>query len=155
MPTTATTPAKSNARKYETPRMLRVSYTNEEIMELGKQLAEAYGDSAQVAADLDRVKSDFKAKQSVLDEKIGQLSRGISTGYQMKNVMCKWEMDQPTGGKKTLRRLDSNEVVEVVDMTAADKQVELPLADPDFDAAAAEKDDDDDEEELDDKRAKE
>lgn len=124
-------------KKYETSRLLRVIYTDEEKLELGKQLAEAHNDSAQVESDLDRVKADFKAKQSVLDEKIGSLSRGISTGYQMKDTKCKWEMDKPKANWKTLRRLDTEEVVETVEMTTADKQSEIPLAAHEGEVAAA------------------
>lgn len=123
-------------RKYEAVRTLRVPYTQTEQIELGKQLAECHNDSAALSNDLDRVKSEFKNKQAVIDSKIGTLSTGLSTGYAMKDVRCKWEIDQPVPNKKQLRRLDTSEIIETVEMTEADKQAALPFTE--VDAAASE-----------------
>lgn len=119
-------------KKNETERILRVNYTDPERLELGKQLAEVHNNLSQTNSDFDRVKAEFKSKISAHEAQIIDLSNKVSTGYRMVPVKCLWEMDKPKRGMKRLLRLDIEEakdaVVEVTDMTDADKQADLPLA---------------------------
>lgn len=119
---------KSN-KKHETIRNLRVIYTDTERLELGKQLAEVHQDLAKTNHDFDSVKTDFKARLTAHEAKISDLSNKVSTGFHVIEVKCAWQMDTPAKLKKTLVRLDTNEVVEVEDMSEADKQGDLPLPD--------------------------
>jgi hypothetical protein len=135
-----TTPAKN---KNETFRTLRVLFTDPQRLELGIQLAEARNETTQIESDFQRVKDEFKSKLSAVDARVTDLSNKVSSGYEMKEVKCAWVMDYPKPGKKTLVRLDLNNlgavlpaadlvgmkdhVVETADMTEAEKTPELNL----------------------------
>lgn len=124
------------SKKLETTRTCRVQYTDAERLELGKKLAESHNDLAKINADFDSVKTEFKAKISAEEARIVDLSNKVSSGHRMEPVKCKWRMDQPKVGMKELVRLDTNEVIETLEMTEHDKQAELNL--PANQAAAAE-----------------
>lgn len=120
-------------KKNETVRNLRVLYTDPERLDLGRKLAGAYQDIEQVNKDFDSVKADFKARITSHEAKITDLASKVSNGFRIEEVKCEWRLDAPEKGKKSLFRQDTSEVVETVDMTGADLQSQLPLAD----AAAA------------------
>ncbi len=124
-------------KKNETVRNLRVIYTDAERLELGKQLAGAHQDLAQTNNDLDSVKQDFKARITAHEAKIGDLSNKVATGHRVEQVKCLWNFDEPKKGQKTLSRVDTFDVVEVVDMTEADKQGELAIGQEDLKAGVA------------------
>ena len=117
-------------KKHETTRILRYTYTDPERLELGKALAQVHNELGQTNTDFDRVKAEFKSKISAHEAKIQDLSNKVSTGYDMRETKCRWNLDEPKKGKKTLVRLDTakEEIVEVTEMTDADRQVDLPLS---------------------------
>lgn len=110
-----------------TERALRHVFTNEESLENAKQLAECLMETNRIEQDFDRVKSDFKSRLSSVDARIGQLRDKVSSGYEIVTTPCEWRFDDPAPGRKSLWRLDTDELVETQEMTTADKQVELPL----------------------------
>lgn len=110
--------------------MLRVVYTDAERLELGKKLADEHADLRSVNSDFDRVKADFKSKITTHEAKIEDLSNKVSTGYRIEDVKARWSLDEPKAGYKTLRRLDTKDVIETAEMTAADKQAEIELDPP-------------------------
>lgn len=111
-------------KRNETTRVVRQFYTDPERMELGRKLAE------QIEADFDRVKTEFKSRITAHEASIADLANKVSSGYRMEPVKCLWSLDQPAGGKKELRRLDTSDVIETSEMTEADKQSLLPLDTP-------------------------
>lgn len=119
----------------ETTRQLRVNLTDKERIELGRQLAEASQRLETIAEDKKSANAQFAADKSAAEAKIGALSNQIGSGYRLDQVRCDWLMDSPEAGKKQLVRLDTKEVIETLDMTDADKQGDLPLADPAGEAA--------------------
>ncbi len=114
-------------KKHETTRNLRVIYTDPDRLELGKQLAGAYQDLSQTNTDLDSIKTSFKAKIAAHEANIADLSTKVANGWRIEEVKCVFEMDTPKKLHKTLRRLDTQEIVEVSEMTQADIQGELAL----------------------------
>lgn len=112
----------------ETEKMLRYTFSREELLEIGKKLAEANFRKVQIDSDQKRVVSDFKVQAAKADSEIGSLSQNISSGYDLRMVKCVVEYNNPTVGQKTIRRLDTFEVVEVVQMTSGEMQEELPLS---------------------------
>ncbi len=122
-------PTTDTNKKHECERTLRVFYTDPERLELGKQLAATHSELAQINADLDRIKSEFKSKVSAAEAQILDLSNKVGTGHHMILVKCRWRMDSPKAGRKQLFRLDTtpHEVVQEEDMSAADKQIDLTL----------------------------
>lgn len=122
-----------NNKIHECTRMLRVVYTDAERLELGKQLADEHADLRGVNSDFDRVKAEFKSKITSHEAVIEDLSNKVSTGYRMETVKCNWVFDLPNPGMKTLIRSDTHEEIETTDMSEADKQAELELADAERD----------------------
>lgn len=102
---------------------LRYSYTPDERREKGQQLADTHIRLGSVTEELDRIKSDYKAKIQTHEAEISTLSTQVSTGYEMREYVCFYEYDQPEKGKKTLRRKEPPcDVVRVEEMTEADRQ---------------------------------
>ena len=112
----------------ETEKMLRYTFSREELLEIGKKLAEANGRKVQIDCDQKRVVSDFKAQAAKADSEIGSLSQNISSGYDLRMVKCSVDYNSPCLGKKTITRLDTFETVEVLEMTQDEMQEELPLS---------------------------
>jgi len=121
----------SDSPKQETVRQLRVNLTDKERIELGRQLAQSSQKLETIAEDKKASMAQFKADQSAAEAKIATLSQQIANGYRLDQVRCEWLLDTPEVGKKQLVRMDTKEVIETLDMIDADKQANLPLADPD------------------------
>ena len=113
----------------ETEKMLRYTFSREELLEIGKKLAEANGRKVQIDSDQKRVVSDFKAQAAKADSEIGSLSQNISSGYDLRMVKCVIEYNSPIVGQKTIRRLDTFEVVETLPMDSGEMQEELSILD--------------------------
>ena len=113
----------STLARNEQREQLRYNYTPDERREKGQQLADTHIRLGTVNEELDRVKADYKAKVSTLENEINSLSTQVSTGYEMREYVCFYEYDQPENGKKTLRRKEPPcDVVRVEEMTEADRQ---------------------------------
>lgn len=118
----------------ETTRQLRVNLTDKERIELGRQLAQSSQKLETIAEDKKAAMAQFKADQSAAEAKIASLSQQIANGYRLDQVKCAWLLDSPEVGTKQLVRLDTKEVIETLPMIDADKQANLPLADPNNEA---------------------
>lgn len=113
----------STLARNEQREQLRYNYTPDERREKGQQLADTHIRLGAVNEELDRIKSDYKAKIQALEADISSLSTQVSTGYEMREYVCFYEYDQPEKGKKTLRRKEPPcDVVRVEEMTEADRQ---------------------------------
>ena len=111
----------------KTKRHLRCILTKDELLELGKVLAEHNGSLAALEADKARVVSDFKAKATALESEISICSNKISTGYEFRSVECTVIMNDPKAGKKMTYRDDTAERVSLEDMNPEEMQAVLPL----------------------------
>lgn len=113
----------STLAQNETRRQLRYNYSEAERLDLGKALAEALNKHASTEADLDRIKSDFKARLSSIDTEINKLKEGVFSGYELREYVCFWKYDHPTPGRKSLfRKEPPQEFVCDEEMTEADRQ---------------------------------
>jgi anti-sigma28 factor (negative regulator of flagellin synthesis) len=115
----------------ETTRQLRVNLNDQERIELGRQLAQSSQRLETIAEDKKAANAQFKADQSAAEAKVASLSQQIANGYRLDTVKCVWLLDTPEVGKKQLVRMDTKESIETLTMIDADKQQNLPLADPD------------------------
>lgn len=106
---------------------LRYEFTQPEILELGKQLAEANSRLARIESDKKRVVADFGSQISNQQSAIQSMSQNISSGYEMRQIQCRVFFHTPSEGRKTIARLDTGEIVEVVEMTDDEMQEALPL----------------------------
>ena len=113
----------STLARNEQREQLRYCFTLDERRERGQRLADAHIKLKAVNEELDRVKADYKARISTIDNEITLLSTQVSTGYEMREYVCFYEYDQPEKGKKTLRRKEPPcDIVRVEEMTEADRQ---------------------------------
>lgn len=113
----------------ETEKMLRYEFTQSELLEIGKKLAEAANKKAQLESDKKRVVADFGAQLAKVDSEISSLSTNISSGYDLRMVKCFIEFNSPCIGKKTVYRGDTGITVEVLEMTKDEMQEELAFKD--------------------------
>lgn len=116
-------------KRNECFRQLRYNYTPEERMERGRGLADEYNASGITDADFERVKKDYKSRTETHEAKIGLLAEQVRSGYELRETLCFWDYNQPTVGRKTLKRSDTLEAVCEEDMTAADKQLVMEEVD--------------------------
>lgn len=103
-------------------RTLQCKFTRDEILLLGRELAEKTSLSKQIEADKKQVVKQFDARLAEVDAQISQISNNIQTGYEYRSVDCTETLGEPEESKKTVRRVDLGEVVEVREMTSEEKQ---------------------------------
>lgn len=100
---------------------LSVELTEGELLEAGKEIAKDTQDLSALSDKKADVVADFKAQEKKLEANIAILSRMLSTGEEYRHVNCEWFYDLKKD-TKTLKRLDTNEIVRVEDITPNDRQ---------------------------------
>ena len=110
----------------KTVRNLQCSLTRDERLIYAGDLAKAEQDKISVEERLKELKDEFKLKLSQIEVEIGKKSRAINNGYEYRDIKCEWSHDWEKG-KKTLFRLDTNEIVETDDISEYEKQQEMNL----------------------------
>lgn len=105
--------------------MLRCEFTTEEINEKAKQLANENRNYTEIENDKKSVTADFGARLAESKAKIDRLANHINSGYELRRVNVEVRMHDPEEGKKTVVRLDTNETVEILNMTEDELQEEL------------------------------
>lgn len=106
-------------------RHLRCKFNNEELLVIGRELAENNNALSALEDDKARVVSDFAAKIKASEAKISIASSKIQTGYEFRDVRITIMLNAPTIGQKTIHRDDLNELVVVEEMTPDELQPEL------------------------------
>jgi hypothetical protein len=105
-------------------------YKPEELAEVAQQMAQA-------VADMETAEMEKKVSDGVFNERIKKCSAQVSElaskynkGGETAQIGCKIRYDIPAPGKKSYIRFDTEEVVEVHDMTEGEKQetFQFPLA---------------------------
>ena len=111
----------------KTERQLRVLFTPAELIEKGRKIGEKHSEMARIETEFDAVKAQFKDKLARVASEISEIANHLQTGWEYRKVNCEVTYDDPDRGKKTTRRLDTFETVEVEAMTIEEMQSELPL----------------------------
>lgn len=121
---------KPKSRKpQKSERQLRVQFTDQELLEKGRKLAEKHGECGRIDAEFDSVKSQFKGKIDRVEAEIGEIAGHLQSGWEYRKVSCETTYDTPRHGLKTTLRLDTYEIVETEQMSVNELQDELPLED--------------------------
>lgn len=102
-------------------RNLQYKFSPDELRQLGRDLAEAQIQMRQLEDDKKRVADEWKARISGKDAEIALLSNMVRSGYEYRDIPCEAVLNEPVN-KKTVRRLDTGEVVGVYDLTDSEKQ---------------------------------
>lgn len=106
-------------------RTLQCKFAPAELLQLGKDLAERTKLYSQTEAEKKQVTKQFDAKLAEIEAQIQQLSNNLQSGYEYRSVDCTETVGEPEENRKTVRRLDTNEVVEVRELTNDEKQRKL------------------------------
>jgi hypothetical protein len=101
-------------------RTLRYDFTAVEIHDLSLQLAGKTKDVASLVKKKKSVTSQCTAEINAAESACAVLSNQVADGYEHRDVECEVIFNQPTNGKKTVIRKDSNTLVGVEDMTQHD-----------------------------------
>ena len=110
-----------------TTRLLTVSLTDTDRLRFCQEMADAKDGKDRLEAQASEVSKDFKAKIAAHETRMGSLASVIRAGYQYVDVPCEVRLATPTPNLKTIVRLDTNETVEQLEMTDADRQSMLPF----------------------------
>lgn len=121
----------------EQRRQLRYNYTPDERITKAVELAEALNRIDTTTAELDRIKADYKARLAAIESQAELLRGCVTTGYEMREYLCRWSYDEPAKGRKTLRKTEGGEIVTVEDMTEHDRQMVMQIIDAEAAAAGA------------------
>lgn len=106
---------------------LRCVLSNEQKIDAGKELAEATNELKELEDDKAQIVSDFKAKITAIEARVGVLSNKLRSGYEFQDVPCELRFDTPEAGQKQIVRLDTKEVVSNGVMSEEEKQRNLAL----------------------------
>ena len=106
---------------------LKCILTGDELLQAGKDMADAQEAMRAHQSDLDRIMKDIQAKVVAEESKVITNASRIRSGYDFRNIACEVHFDIPASGQKTIYRTDTDEVVEVRFMTDDEKQRLLAL----------------------------
>ncbi len=110
---------------------LPYKFNDEELKEFSESMARAFQDRSNLIAEKKAVLSKFSANIAGKDAEIEALSLKINSKQEHRYVECEIRMNTPTVGRKTLVRLDSNEIIWDKNMTAEECQLKLSLENKD------------------------
>jgi len=119
----------SNLAANECRRQLRYDYTPEERITKAVELAEALNRIDSTNVELDRIKADYKARLSTIEATADLLRGCVTTGYELREYLCFWTYDEPSPGRKTLRKREGGHIVTTEDMTEHDRQMVMQIID--------------------------
>lgn len=101
-------------------RTLRYDFTAVETHELSVQLANETKKVVSLTEEKKSVVSQWTAKINESKAACNSLSFKVADGYEHREIECEVILNQPTNGKKTIIRKDSNALVGVEAMTQHD-----------------------------------
>lgn len=105
-----------------TTRILPVPLTEEEKLELGNKIAELEIEIESIEADKKSDNDHYNSKIKSKSSEALSLSKELKAGTKDVEIDCEWYMNEPEEGKKTLKRLDTFEVVEITEMDLLDNE---------------------------------
>lgn len=106
---------------------LRHTFTPEERLSMGSELAQAFNRMADIETEEAVLKAQIKERKSQVEQTISKYSRELSNGFTMMTVECKLAWDQPNINEVSYIRIDTGEVVKTRPFTEAERQADLPL----------------------------
>ena len=106
-------------------RDLRYTFSNTELLEIGKRLAEGARRLGELDKEKKRITSDYTARMNAVESEVNILSAAISSGYDIRPIECHVQLHLPKAGEKTIVRLDTFETVGVEQMTGDEMQTML------------------------------
>lgn len=105
-------------------KILPVKLTQDEMVNMSKDLARENQDLGQVEDKKKDVVADFAAQTKKHEANISRLSRMVSTETEYRDVDCVWDFDYKKGNK-VLIRTDTKEKIDEREITQDDRQRKL------------------------------
>jgi hypothetical protein len=103
---------------------LKCYFTLEEKADISERMARAMQQKIDTEEEFGVVKKQFQEQLAGFTNEANKLARRFNFGYEHRSVVCDVLLDTPEPGKKTIIRQDiPGEVVRVLDMTDADRQM--------------------------------
>lgn len=101
-------------------RTLSCYFTDEEKVNMAKDMAQANVKKAGIEMTLREAQAQYKSEIAAQEAIVARLSQKIHDGYEYRLVECECEYNIPERGKKTLKRIDTGETW-VENMTGKEK----------------------------------
>ena len=101
----------------QTTRILNCAFTTEELKEIGVKLALENQRKERLEDEKKQSMSQYKSEIDAADAKIKSLAQKLARGSEDREVECDILFNTPEEGKKTVKRSDTGEIVQVQDMT--------------------------------------
>lgn len=108
-------------------RMLPYVFTPEEHLENSAEMARLFDQVSELEATHKQIKTSLKEEADALAASLGRVVRFVRDKRDFRKTPCRWIMDCPDLGRKTLRRDDTDADVEVLRMEDHEKQETLNL----------------------------
>jgi len=104
-------------------------YTAEELAQTAAQLVQALADKETAETEKKLSDSAFKERINKHEADAAELAKKYSKGGETAQIGCTIRYDRPSVGKKSYIRMDTEEVIEVHDMTIEERQetLQFPL----------------------------
>ena len=103
---------------------LKCVLTEDEIKQIGADLAHKYSQIQDLEAQKKSVNSDFKARIDGLTASASICANTIQNGYEFRIIECDIEYDYASGVIRTIRT-DTGEIVKEKKMTSKERQDEM------------------------------
>jgi transposase len=107
-------------------RSLRCELTKEELLECGKELADAKQQIDILDGELQQVKEQYKSRRTALEGKLNYAAQVIATGHEIRKVDCLTTHNYDNG-RVTIVRLDTDELIEDRAMNEDERQRKLEI----------------------------
>lgn len=104
---------------------LPYKFTDEEINQLGRDLAEMNEEYSSIEEEKKRYAQEYKTKLDNLQGKIDNVSKMIIDGEIQRMTKCIVKLNDPVVGKKTLYRQDTGEVAAIQPMHESELQLSI------------------------------
>lgn len=109
--------------------LLRHNFTQNELVDMGAQLAEAHSQLATIKSEKAAAVAQFQVREKELALQVERLSGLYTARFQMRSIRCRLEWDKPNTNEVSTIREDTGEVVRVRAFTPEERQQDLPLTD--------------------------
>ena len=106
-------------------RMLRYNFTPEEHLANCDDLARLFDQQTELESSHRSIKAQLKEAEEEINARLGRHVRFVRDKYDHRPIECTWLLDNPSPGRKSLVRLDTNDTVEIRVMEDWEKQQTL------------------------------
>lgn len=97
-------------------------FSIDEKLNLSDALLAAMSNKDQIESEFDCAKAEFKSREKKADDEIGDITRKLRLGFEMRPTRAIIQFNTPEHGRKTFVREDTGEFIRDEQMTFADQE---------------------------------